>query len=912
MKKTLLLLVCSAAAFGELHEFRITVGLTDTFPKDWRGKVTAAGGQVVSLRGWRHSQRDIASGDGSFWFKTKIGALEDQLRTNFPYGQTDWGDPNIRRLTPQGVIVRIQGSPATRVKFDAGIWAFEFTNGDVTYARPAMALEGNARIERLPIEEKLSEAGPADDQPSIALGPKGERWAVWLSYKDSGDTVVASDGKYATNITDKGDHQGPVVAVTPNGWVHTAWAAREGSEFHIYTSAHALGRWTSARRVSQPGSSNFSPSLVTDDAGRMALVWQSLHAGQSLIRMKYFDGKKWSEEETVNSGKGNAWAPAASFGGGKLWIAWDSYETGSYQVYARQHGESKVHRVTAGDLFCVRPAIAVTASGVPVVIWEESDALWGKDYAFLIDRRGTSLYKNRRLRLAWLASDGWKEHPAPIADALPPSQRRFLQQPQLAFDPSGRLHLAFRCRTSASTARIDHWASGGRWETFLTSLDGDRWTRAIPMPASDGRNSMRASIAASSNGIHVAWATDNRIWPQVKYGDVDVYAARVAATSSPSLFRNGTPLTAPPAAVDNPHPGENQDIARIRDYRVSMNGKTYRILRGDLHRHTELSQDGSGDGSLEDLYRYALDAAQMDYAHVADHQMGVDEEYNWWITQKSNDLYLMPGRFVPLFGYERSVPFPNGHRNIIWAERGKQVLRISPREQQGAIDTGPVLYPYLKGTGGIATSHTSATQQGTDWRDNDPAVEPFVEIYQGFESSYEHEGAPRAWKEGEKAVHQGLRKQGYVWEAWAKGYKLGVQSSSDHVSTHASFACILVEEFSRQGLLDAMRKRHTYAATDAIILDFRLNGKGLMGDILRTASIPKLEVRAHGTARIRQIDVIKNNTYIHKVNPERNDMVFEYADTAITEGESYYYVRVQQTDGQLAWSSPIWVRYAKP
>ena len=86
-----------------------------------------------------------------------------------------------------------------------------------------------------------------------------------------------------------------------------------------------------------------------------------------------------------------------------------------------------------------------------------------------------------------------------------------------------------------------------------------------------------------------------------------------------------------------------------------MNGKSYRILRGDLHRHTELSGDGAGDGMLDDLYRYTLDAAAMDYAHVGDHQMGNDEEYSWWITQKSNDLYYMPERFVPLYGYERSV-----------------------------------------------------------------------------------------------------------------------------------------------------------------------------------------------------------------------------------------------------------------
>jgi hypothetical protein len=363
------------------------------------------------------------------------------------------------------------------------------------------------------------------------------------------------------------------------------------------------------------------------------------------------------------------------------------------------------------------------------------------------------------------------------------------------------------------------------------------------------------------------------------------------------------------------HPNENDDTRRVRAYRYSVGGKQYRVLRGDLHRHTELSGDGAGDGSLDDLYRYALDAAQMDYAHVGDHQMGNDEEYNWWITQKSNDLYCMPGRFVPMYGYERSVWYPNGHRNVVWAERGKPVLKISPAEAKGAADSGPIIYPYLKETGGIATSHSSATDQGTDWRDNDPLLEPLVEIYQGFESNYEHQGAPRAWREGMKPVHQGLRPLGYIWNAWAKGYKLGVQSSSDHLSTHSSYACILAEEFTRQGLLDAMRKRHAYAATDQVVLDCRIAtadaGEHLMGDIFDSSAQPKLIVKAIGTAAIEQIDVIKNNTYIYKVNPKAQEASFEYVDLAAQPGENYYYVRVQQADGQLAWSSPIWVRYKK-
>src|SRR5262249_39362414 len=175
---------------------------------------------------------------------------------------------------------------------------------------------------------------------------------------------------------------------------------------------------------------------------------------------------------------------------------------------------------------------------------------------------------------------------------------------------------------------------------------------------------------------------------------------------------------------------------RMRTYTYKLGKSAYRIYRGDLHRHTDISGDGAGDGSLIDLYRYALDAAKLDYILVGDHNSGNDDEYSWWRTQKSNDLFYLPGHFVPLYGYERSVAYPNGHRNIAFAKRGVRTLPISAEENQGKTNTGPIIYPYLRKDGGIATSHSLATSQGTDWRDNDPELEPIAELYQGYHASY--------------------------------------------------------------------------------------------------------------------------------------------------------------------------------
>ena len=914
LRRPLVVYSQTLAPAPEGQQFRIVVGLKDTEEKDWQGKIDVTGGEILSLEGWRFNPQEKASADGTFRFHTKIGLLENQLRGDGYFGQTGFDGQAYRHLIPQGLTVKLRGSLAG-VQFQSASGTFSFRPDEIPYATRATFLDGNASVERLPMERKLSANDAADDYPALAIDPQGKVWTAWLSYRDKSDQVMVSDGTQVFPVGDRGDLHAPAIVSSSDGVVHVVWPRNENGGFKLYASDYRNGAWTKPAALATGGSSNFWPQLAADATGHAALAWQSFREGQSVILIRIWDGKRWSAEQRVSDGPGNCWAPAVAYGGGKLWVAWDSYQTGAYQIYAREWKPSSAAastRVTTGDNFSVRPSLVVTASGQPIIGWEESDPLWGKDFAFQIDRRGTTEYKNRRVRVASLDGSSWKEVGAPASEAVPPEIRRFVQQPQLAMDASGHLYMTLRIRTSTRNSRQDYFAGNGRWETFLTHLDGDRWAPLIPLPSSVGRNSMRAAIALDRGQAHAAWATDGRLWTTGAYRELDIYETTLPITGNSARISGGAPLTASAPAA-NPNPNEAADVRRVRAYRYNINGKTLRILRGDFHRHTELSGDGAGDGMLEDNYRYTLDAASMDIGYVSDHQMGQNEEYNWWMTQKSNDLYYMPQRFVPMYGYERSVPFPNGHRNVIWAERGKPVLRISPEEMQGKLNTGPILYPYLRETGGIATSHTSATQQGTDWRDNDPALEPVVEIYQGYDANYEEPHAPRAWKPGDLTSHEANKPEGYVWNAWAKGYKLGVQSSSDHISTHTSYACVLSEEFTRKGILDAIRKRHTYAATDNIVMDFRIantaQGVALMGDIADAAAPPKLSVHVIGTAPVKTIDVIKNNKYVHQLSPNRSDVQFEYLDPAIEPGASYYYVRIEQADGQLAWTSPIWLNY---
>jgi hypothetical protein len=145
-----------------------------------------------------------------------------------------------------------------------------------------------------------------------------------------------------------------------------------------------------------------------------------------------------------------------------------------------------------------------------VVAWEESDPLWGKDFAYQTDQRGTVEYKNRRVRVAYMEGGEWREIAAPVEEAIAPGIRRYIQQQRLAVDPSGHIYMTVRCRTSTRVSCIDYWSLEGRWERFVTHLDGDRWANAAPLTASVVRNGMRDAIVLAGDVAQVAWATDNR------------------------------------------------------------------------------------------------------------------------------------------------------------------------------------------------------------------------------------------------------------------------------------------------------------------------------------------------------------------------------------------------------------------
>ena len=75
----------------------------------------------------------------------------------------------------------------------------------------------------------------------------------------------------------------------------------------------------------------------------------------------------------------------------------------------------------------------------------------------------------------------------------------------------------------------------------------------------------------------------------------------------------------------------------------------------------------------------------------------------------------------------------------------------------------------------------------------------------------------------------------------------------------------------------------------------------------------KLDNNNYNNAYIDYLNLLNNNDtdkiLIYKGTPLAYELSMEYIDSGLLYHENYYYLRVTQVDGNMAWSSPIWVQY---
>lgn len=316
---------------------------------------------------------------------------------------------------------------------------------------------------------------------------------------------------------------------------------------------------------------------------------------------------------------------------------------------------------------------------------------------------------------------------------------------------------------------------------------------------------------------------------------------------------------------------------------------------------------------------------------------GVEETSNdaWKSIGQNVAAFNEEDRFSTALGFQWRGESPaEGVRQMVYLKDGKPLLRSSDVKSNALKKIYRSTLP--KDLISIP-SFTMAKGLGFDFSDFSSEFERVVEIYNAWGSSEctEEEGNPRPiahegkkgvkeWPEGSiRAALNRNRRFGFVAGGLDDRGPYSDLFEAGQTQYSPGLTAVLAARHTRDALLEAVSRRSCYATTGArIILGLSVTGVGMGGE-LSTADLAGLHVNrhlagyVHGTANLERVEIIRNGETLQLLDFEGGDCEFTYDDltdlssVAITPEEGnpfvYYYLRAIQSDGQMAWSSPIWV-----
>jgi hypothetical protein len=335
------------------------------------------------------------------------------------------------------------------------------------------------------------------------------------------------------------------------------------------------------------------------------------------------------------------------------------------------------------------------------------------------------------------------------------------------------------------------------------------------------------------------------------------------------------------------------------------------IYFGDIHGQV---YESIGTGTSDEYFQWGRDVERLDFCALANHYGG---RYNatpdvWNIVLDTTNKYNQPGKFATIIGYEWGGR--PGHRNVYF--RGnKAPLYLGFEEKSNSLDK---LWELLDGGDVLTIPHHSKYCTPTDWTLRNDKMQRLVEICSQWgisESGGSHS----------------------VQHALSKGHRLGFIGGTDThfgqpghgahgVNEGRGLAAVYAHKLTREAIFDALRERHCYATTgDRILLEFKLNSliMGQEADYSGEYRVREISVKAEGTTRITNAEIIRNNEVVYSHSGKGLSVNFDWEDKEPLEniafkpsydGDApfiYYYCRLTQENQQMAWSSPVWINLCR-
>jgi hypothetical protein len=310
-------------------------------------------------------------------------------------------------------------------------------------------------------------------------------------------------------------------------------------------------------------------------------------------------------------------------------------------------------------------------------------------------------------------------------------------------------------------------------------------------------------------------------------------------------------------------------------------------LWGDLHGQSE---ETIGTNSARDFYEFGRDKAFLD---VCVHQ-GNDFQITTPFWEHLNELskeFTKDGEFIVFPGWEWSGNTGlGGDRNVLHMQEGKQIHRSSHAlvddlsDVDSDANSADDLFEALKGEDVMVFAHIGGRYADIKMS-HDQRIERSVEVHS-------------AWGTFEWLIQ----------DAFEQDYRVGIMSNSDghkgrpgashpgatKFGAYGGLTCNLSPEFSRAGIMQAMKKRHHYGTTGCrMVLDIRVEFdnpaelfsddpnlgdatsemvmQAMMGDILKSGDDEvTFKIDIHASAPIERIDIRNGleTVEIHRPYPE--------------------------------------------
>jgi len=339
----------------------------------------------------------------------------------------------------------------------------------------------------------------------------------------------------------------------------------------------------------------------------------------------------------------------------------------------------------------------------------------------------------------------------------------------------------------------------------------------------------------------------------------------------------------------------------------------YTLYYGNFHAHCTISEDAQGpsSGPPEEAFQHARDVADIDILALTDHSHYMSASEYSTLLGHSNS-FTQNGVFVAIAGQEHgslstTVSGAFGHINI-W-------------EFSGVLDQGLFRYD-LPATYSVIANNND--------RFGNPLLASFNHPYSsagaGQWAQFQNFAYSATGDEGMQFVEviNGKRTADYeseYFEALTKGWHLGALGNQDNHEGNwgdqlnnvgkIPLTGVWATALTKQDVLEAMAARRTFAmevspATDRISLRFTADGNWMGSEYSTDADSILFHVQASATDNgFANARLYRNGTLVKQTGSAAS-IDWNTFDTP-GPGDFHYQVIVTQSDGDNAWSSPIWI-----